>query len=120
MRHVFCHKSLAHAGVGAANASVSPEDRLSEYELKAQIDTLVFAANETTSRTLARIRDTQATGAEFESIMTEFRDLMTSRASKSIRVSNPVLQEQAKDKESYKFVTCGKEVVPLPKEDIKF
>ncbi|KAJ7601691.1 putative monooxygenase [Mycena polygramma] len=68
-------------------------------------------------RAITRIRDTQAKGPEFENIMLEFRDEMLKRASKSIKVSNPVLEAQARDP-NYKFVTCGKEVAPLPKETI--
>ncbi|KAF3767015.1 hypothetical protein M406DRAFT_106417 [Cryphonectria parasitica EP155] len=68
-------------------------------------------------RALTQIRDTQAKGADYEKIMAEYRDDMLKRASKSIRVSNPVLEKQATDA-NYKFVTCGKEVAPLPKETI--
>jgi hypothetical protein len=68
-------------------------------------------------RTIARIRDEQARGDQLEKIMAEYRDDMLKRAAKAIRVSNPVLEEQARDP-NYKFVTCGKEVAPLPVENI--
>ncbi|KAI1633025.1 putative monooxygenase [Biscogniauxia mediterranea] len=66
---------------------------------------------------ITRIKETQAQGAEYEQLIAEYRDDMLERGSKSIKVSNPVLEEQARDP-NYKWVTCGKEVAPLPEESI--
>ncbi|KAI0967317.1 putative monooxygenase [Xylaria arbuscula] len=68
-------------------------------------------------RVLTRIRDTGARGTDMEGEMLAYRDDMLKRASKSIRVSNPVIGEYTRDP-NYKLVTCGKEVAPLPKEAI--
>ncbi|KAI1491817.1 putative monooxygenase [Biscogniauxia mediterranea] len=66
---------------------------------------------------ITRIKETQARGTEYERLIAEYRDDMLKRGSKSIKVSNPVLEEQARDP-NYKWVTCGKEVAPLPEESI--
>ncbi|KAI0593272.1 putative monooxygenase [Biscogniauxia sp. FL1348] len=66
---------------------------------------------------ITRIKETQAHGTEYEQLIAEYRDDMLKRGSRSIKVSNPVLEEQARDP-NYKWVTCGKEVVPLPEESI--
>ncbi|KAJ3573849.1 hypothetical protein NPX13_g4560 [Xylaria arbuscula] len=67
--------------------------------------------------TITQIRDLRAKDAEFGELMKAYRDDMLKRAAKSIRVSNPVLGDYARDP-NFKLVTCGKEVVPLPDEVI--
>ena len=52
--------------------------------------------------------------------MTEFRDSMLERGTKSIRVSNPVLEEQGEENTNRKFITCSKEAAPLQEENIVF
>ncbi|KAI3330873.1 putative monooxygenase [Ustulina deusta] len=68
-------------------------------------------------RTLMRIRDTCAKGADLEKLMVACRDDMLDRAAKLIRLSNPVIGDYARDP-NYKLVVCGKEVAPLPNEVI--
>ncbi|KAH8895366.1 putative monooxygenase [Thozetella sp. PMI_491] len=69
------------------------------------------------ARTVVRIREKQASGLEFEQIMTEFRDDMLMRGARSSKASNPVLEDQAHDP-NRKWITCSKEAVSLPKETI--
>ncbi|KAI5927667.1 putative monooxygenase [Camillea tinctor] len=66
---------------------------------------------------ITRIKETQAQGPEYKQLIAEYRDDMLKRSAKSIKVSNPVLEQQARDP-NYKWVTCGKEVAPLPEESI--
>ncbi|KAH8756322.1 putative monooxygenase [Diaporthe sp. PMI_573] len=71
----------------------------------------------TLGRTIARIRDTQASGADFEKMMGDFRDDMLGRGARAIRVSNPVLEEHSENP-NREWITCSKVAVPLPKETI--
>lgn len=64
-------------------------------------------------RTIVKIRDQQATGKEYEALMTEFRDDMLARGKWAIKVSNPVLEDYRKYTTNYKFHTFGKEAVPF-------
>ncbi|KAI1131776.1 putative monooxygenase [Nemania abortiva] len=68
-------------------------------------------------RTITDIRAKSTKDGDFENLMAAYRDDMLKRAAKSIRVSNSVLGDYARDP-NYKLFTCGKEVAPLPKEDI--
>ncbi|KAI9727719.1 MAG: hypothetical protein M1828_005947 [Chrysothrix sp. TS-e1954] len=63
-------------------------------------------------RTIKRIRDQQATGEEYDTLMTEFRDDMLARGKWAIEVSNPVLEDYGKYA-NYPFFTFGKEAVPI-------
>jgi hypothetical protein len=71
----------------------------------------------TLGRTITRIRDTQASGADFEKMMGDFRDDMLGRGARAIRVSNPVLEEHSENP-NREWITCSKVAVPLPKETI--
>lgn len=68
-------------------------------------------------RTITQIRDLRASDANLEKLMKVYLDDMLTRAAKSIRVSNLVIGDYARDP-NFKLVTCGKEVVPLPDEVI--
>lgn len=68
-------------------------------------------------RALTQINEAQLKGAEFTEAITKFRDDMLARGARAIAVSNPVLEQRARDP-NHKWVTCGKEVKPLPAESI--
>jgi hypothetical protein len=68
-------------------------------------------------RTLARVRETEAKGADLKELMTEFRDDMLARGAWAIEVSNPVLEDYGRVAD-YKFGTFGKEAAPMPEETI--
>ncbi|KAF9879487.1 hypothetical protein CkaCkLH20_03030 [Colletotrichum karsti] len=68
-------------------------------------------------RAIASIRDAGGADADVIKYITEYRDDMLARGAKAISVSNPVLEQHAKDA-NYEFWTCGKKISPLPKEKI--
>ncbi|KAK2735155.1 FAD binding domain protein [Colletotrichum kahawae] len=66
-------------------------------------------------RAITSIRDAGGKSEDVTRFITEYRDDMITRGAKAIRVSNPVLEDHAKDAK-YEFYTCGKKVLPLAKE----
>ncbi|KAI8303595.1 putative FAD-dependent monooxygenase [Colletotrichum sp. SAR11_59] len=66
---------------------------------------------------IIRIRDAGGKSEDVVKFIAEYRDDMITRGAKAIRVSNPVLEDHAKDAK-YEFYTCGKKVLPLAKESV--
>ncbi|KAF4880015.1 putative FAD-dependent monooxygenase [Colletotrichum siamense] len=68
-------------------------------------------------RAITSIRDAGGKTEDVVRFITEYREDMITRGAKAIRVSNPVLEDHAKDAK-YEFYTCGKKVLPLAKESV--